>query len=321
MLPILIYSNIVVKIIHMEQNKGGSMMEQVMNVAVVNFHSKWGDKAYNLERITGYMKSASKRGVDLIIFPEMCLTGYDDDTHVMKEEKMQVKNAESKYGPLAGELAILAKKYELYFVLGMPEKDVKDTNAIYNSALIGTPNSELYTYRKIHLALDEPNWANAGAEPCLIDSPWGPIGICMCYDVYSFPELIRYYAAKGARLIVNATAYAKSRGYVKGKTTLESSVLMNGVYIATANLCGKDLKNEFWGGSSIIGPSRKMQEVCYYAGGPFGDESVEEQEMYMATIDLSLASRNVYEENPLLNRPDFRPDLYAKLYNELATKS
>lgn len=295
-------------------------MKQVINVAVVNFQAKWGEKAYNLERLAGYMESASKQGVDLIIFPEMCLTGYDDETNVVKEEKMQVKNAESKYGMVASELALLAKKYALYFVLGMPEKDVKDSSIVYNAVLIGTPSAELYTYRKIHLALDEPNWASAGSEPCLIDTPWGPIGICICYDVYSFPELIRYYVAKGARLIINATAYAKSRGYVKGKTTLESSVLMNGVYIATANLCGKDLKNEFWGGSSIIGPSRKMQEVYYYAGGAFGDESMEEQAMYMATLDLSLASRNIYEENPLLNRSDFRSEIYAKLYSELIDK-
>lgn len=295
-------------------------MKQIISVAVVNFQARWGDKAYNLERLMGYMECASKRGADLIIFPEMCLTGYDDDKDVPKEEKMQVKNAESKYGALAGELALLAKKYGLYFVIGMPEKDVKDSRIIYNSALIGTPSAELYTYRKIHLALDEPNWASAGHEPCLIDTPWGPIGICICYDVYSFPELIRYYTAKGARLIVNATAYAKCRGYVKGRTTLESSVLMNGVYIATANLCGKDLKNEFWGGSSIIGPSRKMQEVYYYAGGPFGDVSMEEQEMYLATLDLSLASRGIYEENALLNRPDFRPEVYAKLYSELVNK-
>lgn len=292
-------------------------MKHIINVAVVNFQAKWGDKAYNLERLTGYMESASKRGVDLIIFPEMCLTGYEDEVHVAREEKMQVKNAESKYGMIASELALLAKKYELYFVLGMPEKDVKDSSVIYNSVLVGTPGAELYTYRKIHLALNEPNWASAGSEPCLIDTPWGPIGICICYDVYSFPELIRYYTAKGARLIVNATAYAKSRGYVKGKTTLESSVLINDVYIATANLCGKDLQSEFWGGSSIIGPSRKMQEAFYYAGGAFGDESMEEQEMYMATLDLSLAKRGIYEKNLLLNRADFRPDIYVKLYNDL----
>ena len=234
-----------------------------------------------------------------------------------KEKKMQVRLAESKYGELVNNLLDLAKLHNIYVVMGMPEKNKKADDIIHNTALVLTPDSKSYTYRKIHLALDEPNWATSGDEPVLIDTPWGPIGIALCYDMYAFPELIRYYVAKGARLIINSTAYARSRGAAKGKTTLESTVLMNGVYVATANLCGKDLVNDFWGGSSIIGPSRKMQEVYYYAGRPFDAEHAGEEEVYIATIDLSLAERGIYEENSRLGHPDFRPNLYAKWYQEL----
>lgn len=294
-------------------------MRSVLNLAVINFQAKWGDKAYNLERIKGYIECAGKRGADFVILPEMCLTGYDDNVEAPKIDKMQVLNAESVSDTTVKELGALAKKYGIYFVMGMPEKAKNEgVEYIYNSALIGKPDGSVETYRKIHLALNEPNWATAGEEPCLIQTPWGKVGVCICYDMYSFPELVRYYAAKGARLVVNPTAYAKSRGYVKGKTTLESTVLMNGIYIATANLCGKDLIHDFWGGSSVIGPSLKMQDIYYYAGYPFGDERGQEQEMYMATIDLSLAHRSIYEENPLLRKSDFKAKIYAKLYDELS---
>ena len=299
-------------------------VQSILNLAVVNFRAKWGDKVYNLERIKGYMACASKKGVEFLVFPEMCLTGYDDDIAVPKKEKMQVLNAESISGVVVNEIAHLAKEYNLYVVMGMPEieyeskSDTTDKVKIYNSVLIGKPDGTMETYRKIHLALNEPKWATPGEKPCLIETPWGKIGICICYDIYSFPELVRYYVVQGARLVINATAYAKSRGFVKGRTTLESTVLMNGIYVATANLCGKDLVNEFWGGSSIIGPSLKMQDVHYYAGYPFGDERGEEQEIYIATIDLSLAHRGVFEENPLLGRADFRAEIYAKLYEEIA---
>ncbi len=293
-------------------------MESILNIAVINFQAKWGDKSYNLERIKGYIKSASQRGADFIVLPEMSLTGYDDDIQAPKMEKMQVINAETISGSMIRELAKLAKKYNVYFVVGMPEKvEVNGEYIVYNSALIGKPDGSVETYHKIHLALNEPNWATPGEEPCLLDTPWGKVGICICYDIYSFPELTRYYAAKGARLVINPTAYAKSRGFVKGKTTLESTVLMNGIYVATANLCGKDLINEFWGGSSIIGPSLKMQDIYYYAGYPFGDPRGEEQELYMATIDLSLAHRAVFEENPLIRRADFKSEMYTRWYSEL----
>lgn len=292
-------------------------MKQIITVGVVNFNACWGDKNANYERIVGYIEAASKKGVDLLVLPELCLTGYDDEGDMPKEKKMQVRLAENKYGEMVSELLDLAKMHHMYIVLGMPERDKKDDTTIHNSALVLTPESISYMYRKIHLALDEPNWATPGEEPLLLETPWGPVGIAMCYDLYNFPELIRYYVAKGARLIVNSTAYAKSRGAVKGKTTLESIVLMNGVYVATANLCGKDLVNEFWGGSSIIGPSRKMQEVYYYAGRPFDGEDAGEQEMYVATIDLSLAQRGIFKDNAKLGYPDFRPDLYAKWYQDL----
>ena len=291
-------------------------MRSILNLAVVNFRAKWGDKAYNLERIKGYMTCASKRGAEFIVFPEMCLTGYDDEDNKTKDEKMQILNAESHNGKVVKELEELAQMYKIYALVGMPEKEEHSKN-VYNSVLIIKPDGTSETYRKIHLALNEPNWATSGDESCLIETPWGKVGICICYDIYSFPELARYYAAKGARLVINPTAYAKSRGFVKGKTTLESTVLMNGIYVATANLCGKDLINDFWGGSSIIGPSQKMQDIYYYAGYPFGDEMGQEQEIYMATIDLSLAHRGVFQENPLLGRMDFRPEIYKKLYTTL----
>lgn len=294
-------------------------MSTILNIAVVNFQTKWGDKAHNLERIKGYIRCASKKGADLVVFPEMCLTGYDDDVEAPKIEKMQVLNAERVSDNTVKELAELAKKYDIYVVMGMPEKvNIEGEMYIYNSALITKPDGRVETYRKIHLALNEPNWATSGEEPCLIDTPWGKIGICICYDIYSFPELVRYYAARGARLVINPTAYAKNRGATKGKTTLESAALMNGIYVATANLCGKDLINDFWGGSSIIGPSLKMQDIYYYAGYPFGDEKGQEQDMYIATIDLSLAHRGIFEENPMIRRTDFKPEIYAKLYDELS---
>ena len=292
-------------------------MKQVITVGVVNFNAKWGNKSINYERIIGYIEAASKKGVDLLVLPELCLTGYDDEGHIPKEQKMHIRLAENKYGEMVSELLDLAKLHQMYIVLGMPERNKKDDATIHNSALVLTPESTSYIYRKIHLALHEPNWATPGEEPLLIETPWGPIGIAMCYDLYNFPELIRYYTAKGARLIVNSTAYAKSRGAVKGRTTLEAIVLMNGVYVATANLCGRDLVNDFWGGSSIIGPSRKMQEVYYYAGKPFDGIDAGEQEMYVATIDLTLAERGIFKENAKLGHSDFRPELYTKWYKDL----
>lgn len=297
--------------------RGGKKMQDILNVAVVNFNPVWGEKEKNLSRIKGYISCAAKRGADMIVLPEMSLTGYDSKAEESKENKMQIRLAETLEGETVSEIKQLAEKHHIYVAMGMPERDLICLDKIYNTLMFFSPEGSVHNYRKIHLALNEPEWAEAGENPVLVDTPWGPVGLSICYDVYSFPELIRYYAAKGARLIINSTAYARSRGAFKGKVTLESTAVVNGIYIATANLCGQDAINYFWGGSSIIGPSRRIQEVHYYAGMPFDAEGADKQEMYMAAIDLSLAFRGLFEENKSLGRADFRPDLYAKWYKEL----
>lgn len=290
------------------------MEKDILNIAVVNFNAIWGDKEKNLKRIKGYIECAAKRGAELIVFPEMSLTGYDY-VKPTNEKSMQERLSESVTGGSVHRIEKVAKVYGVYVMMGLPERG--EDEKVYNSVVLIGPSGIIGSYRKIHLALDEPCWATTGDEPMLLESPWGPIGIAICYDVYSFPELIRYYAAKGARLVINSTAYAKSRGAAKGNMTLEAAVVVNGIFIATANLCGMDAHNDFWGGSSIIGPSKKMQDIHYYAGYSFGEEKGMEEGLYIETIDLSLAHRSIYTTNTKLGRPDFRSELYARLYKEL----
>ena len=54
-------------------------MKDIVTVSVVNFHPIWGEKERNLKRIGEYIESEAKKGADIIVFPELCLTGYDDE--------------------------------------------------------------------------------------------------------------------------------------------------------------------------------------------------------------------------------------------------
>lgn len=293
-------------------------MKDVLTISCVTFHALWGEKARNLNRIKGYIESAAKRGSDFIIFPEMALTGYDDETEKEKKDKMQTLQAELIPGPTTQDVAELTKKLGVYAVFGMPERDPKDPSTIYNSVAVFSPEGLVGSYRKMHLPYPEPHWATRGDKPFILNTPWGPVGIAICYDSYCFPEMMRYEAAKGCRLHINCTALAKCHGRALGSTTLEAQVLTNQIFIASSNLGGKDLYNEFWGGSSIIGPSQNFWETHYYAGYPFTDERAIESDMQTATIDLALATRGIFKPNPLLDgQTDFRPDKYVEMYQDI----
>lgn len=293
-------------------------MKDIINVSTVTFNAVWGNKEKNLNRIKGYIEAAAKRGADFIVFPEMALTGYDDEEDKEKPEKMQTLEAETIPGPSSLSVAELTKELGVYAVFGMPERDGDDPATIYNSVAICGPEGLIGSYRKMHLPYPEPHWATRGDKPCILDTPWGPIGLSICYDSYCFPEMIRYEGAKGCRMHINCTALAKCHGKAMGTTTLEAHVLSNHMYIVSSNLGGVDLYNDFWGGSSIIGPSRNLWEVHYYAGRKFADPMANESEMFTATIDLSLATRDIFTANPLIGgKTDYRPDKYIEMCKDV----
>lgn len=297
------------------------MIKDIINLSVVTFNSIWGDKEKNLNRIKGYIECAARKGSHFVVFPEMCLTGYDDESDKDKKDKIQTLLAETIPGPATNEIEVLAKKYDIYIIFGMPERDANDPTVIYNALAIFSPDGLVGSYRKMHLPAPEPNWATRGDKPFILDTPWGPVGCAICYDSYCFPELMRYYASKGCRLYINSTALAKCHGKRLGTTTLEAAVIREGIYIASANLGGLDVYNYFWGGSSIIGPSRKTWEPYYYAGHKFTDEIADESEMFTATIDLSLATRFLFKHNPSINDTDWRPDKYIGMFEDSISDS
>ena len=126
-------------------------MKDIITVAVVNFRVDAADKASNLSRMCGFTEAAAKRGADLILFPEMCLYGYDYyvDESVPQEEKVKV--SETINGASCQAIAEITKKYGIYAVFGMAEKmeDTPDAD-LYNSAVAIGPDGVIGSYQKIH---------------------------------------------------------------------------------------------------------------------------------------------------------------------------
>ncbi len=292
-------------------------MKQIIKVSVVNFHPEWGDKATNEQKIADYIELAAAEGSNLVVFPEMALTGYDVIVGTPKEEMMQIVEAETIPGPATNRLAELTKRLGVYVVFGMPERDKEDSSVVYNSVAILGPDGVIGSYQKMHCFGDENLWATKGHTPGLIDTPWGPLGVSICYDTFNYPELLRYARAMGARLHISCTANSIEASHEPLiRTELEGMVLQNWYYVASANLCGRDKHDYFFGGSSILGPSAEGCKPHYYAGHPYYSEEGQEIAMYTAAIDLAYADDGVlpiYKTNPNTGEPDFVPHIYEQM--------
>lgn len=287
-------------------------IKDIIKIGVVNFRTEWGNKEKNTESMISYCKEAAKQGVNLILFPETALTGYDNDKEHVGNEKMHIKLAENIHGKTTEKFSKIAKEFDMYIVFGMSEKD--NSGKVFNSAAIVSPDGEISSYRKIHLPFDEKEWAEKSDEPKTINSKWGKIGITICYDTYCFPELIRYYRAKGARLILNATACPDIPCTMgAAKLSLPAYAFINYVFIASANICGKEIRSHFTGGSCVIGPDETKGNTKVYAGKMFGEEGCDKEGLITCEIDLSLADKNT--DIPIFNG-DWSPKIYNKMYSE-----
>lgn len=296
-------------------------MKDVIRAAVVNFKAEFGDKRCNLDKMIYYVDAAAAKGADILVLPELCLTGYDVFSSDDVEFGDKAALCETADGEAVHEMSKAVKSRGVMTIFGFAEKA---GNKFYNSAAAVYPKGDVKLYRKLHLFGREGLFFKRGNSPLLMDTPWGKTGLGICYDTYNFPELLRYYAAKGTRLYLNPTAMAfedTGEGAKESfcnyyRKTLEYNVINTGMFILSSNLTGFDGRSYFGGGSVVmgVGNSRfKRPEVKYYAGSIENDS----EGIFCADIDLSMHNPRLFAANPVTGEVDFRPEFYVNLYKNL----
>jgi len=241
----------------------------------------------NFARIASAAKAAQAFGAQLLVTPELSLTGYaiDNDT---------ARLAEAQEGPLVTRLRQLACATDLHIVAGFPERDGND---IFNSAaLVGANGVECY--RKCHLfgPAERAQFRASDAPARVIDVAGVKAGLLICYDI-EFPEMARGLALAGADLIIVPTALPASPGQRRvSEVLVPSRALENHVFIAYAGLCGAERELRYEGGSVIVGP-----DGVDLARAGHGEA------LLMARLEPG-ARTAAHLENPYLT--DRRPGLY-----------
>jgi len=256
----------------------------ILSVGCCNFETEWGDKKANLSKIVLLTTKASEIGCDIIIFPELALTGYEcENTKGCTSKGPHKALAEEIPGPSTKVIENIARGRKISVIFGLAEKD-SEGSRIYDSAVFIGPEGIVGTYRKLNLA-PPPIWteqfcftggANKMKEIPVFKSSKFVVGISICYDFYKFPEIARIQCLKGANLLVNPSASASAPGgepqphlqVITGARATE-----NNCYAASANLVGKERTRSFYGNSVIAGPD-VYRQTRFYAVGGSGEEIV-----------------------------------------------
>src|SRR5262245_9687420 len=149
-----------------------------LRVAAVQMQSAAGDKGANFATIETFVAQAAAQGVQLIIFPECCITGYWFLRNLTPQQLAELAE------PLAGgrsvrRLVELAQQYKLSIGAGFVERSA--TEGYHNSYLVALPDGMVHCHRKLH-AFEHP-LIQSGRQYTVFDTPYGwRVGVLICYD-------------------------------------------------------------------------------------------------------------------------------------------
>ncbi len=270
-------------------------MAKEINVALAQINCRVGDKQHNIDLMKKNLKRAKRSGADLVIFPELSLTGYltRDLTHDL---------AEKIPGPSVSALQRVAKKENIYTVFGMPEQSEKAQGIIYNTSVLLGPEGTIGKYRKTHLpthsVFEEKRYFRPGYQLPVFETDIGRLGLTICYDIF-FPEIYRLLRLKGAQLITCISASpAVRRKFFEVFTAARA--MENTIFLAYTNLVGMEDGLQFWGGSRIVAPSGHILAQAKY----------DEEDLVIGGIDFA-DSKRIETFVPTLR--DLRPRFFDSL--------
>jgi predicted amidohydrolase len=224
-------------------------MKEKITIALAQISSKRENKKENLQKIEELTIKAKEQAADLVIFPELSLTGY-----VVRDQIYEL--AETIPGPATKKIEGIARKTGMHVIFGMPELSEKTEATIFNTAVFIGPKGFIGKYRKMYLpthsVFEEKRYFRPGYQTAAFNTALGNIGLCICYDLF-FPEVCRLTRLKGAQLIVCISASPSvRRSYFEILTAARA--LENTAFLAYVNLVGVEEGLQFWGGSRLVSP-------------------------------------------------------------------
>ena len=302
-----------------------------IRVAAAQIEHAAGDKKANLEKIRDFVSRAAEREVEIITFPECCITGY---WFLRKLSRQQLEELAEPVpdGVSTQELLALAADKGMTIGAGLVESGA-DGN-LYNTYVVAMPDGKWAKHRKLHCFVSEH--MASGSEYTVFDTPHDcRVGVLICYDT-NITENVRITALKGAEILLaphqtggceggephtmgmidrrlwderekNPEAIEaefrgdKGRGWLM--RWLPSRAYSNGIFLIFSNGVGVDDNEIRTGNAMIIDPYSRILAETWKAG----------DDMVIADLDPALRENNTGQRFIRARRPE--------LYGELAERT
>jgi deaminated glutathione amidase len=231
---------------------------KTLKVAAIQMNSG-EDVAANLTRARRALRGAAAEGARLAVLPEnfACMGRREADRVALAED--------DGAGPLQDFLAAEAARSGMWIVGGTVPIKSEDGKRPYAAALVYDGSGKRAgRYDKVHLfdvrlpeseeAYRESRSTMPGSRGVVVESPWGLIGVAVCYDL-RFPELFRWLSAEGADLMVLPAAFTFRTGQAHWEPLLRARAIENLCYLIAAAQTGTHpAERRTYGHTMIIDP-------------------------------------------------------------------
>ena len=214
------------------------------------------DLQQNLRRLDALLADAGSRSVKLALLPEnsVFMGLHDEDKLALAEEQGG--------GPIQEFLADAARRHELWLVAGsIPLRSDRAGKCFGASLVWDAAGRERACYRKIHLfdvdlpdrdeRYRESETMDSGADIVVVDSPVGPLGLSICYDL-RFPEMYRRLSEAGATVLTVPAAFTATTGRAHWRSLLRARAIENLAYVVAAGQHGAHPNGRVTHGHSMI---------------------------------------------------------------------
>ncbi len=256
-----------------------------MRVALAQISSYLGDLEKNLQKHKEFVKEAVSHKAQLIIFPELSLTGY------LLQDLVQEVALGYKNKNFIEEVKALSK--EISIIAGYVEE--KEKGIYYNSASFFKEGEILHTHRKLYLPtfglFEEKKFFSEGKELKAFDTPFGRVGILICRDFMHISTSYLYYLQYVDFIITISASPARGTGEEAHFFVSENWELMGkfvsrffNVFSIYVNRVGFEDGLGFIGGSFVYDPNGKLLWLAPYMDEEFKIMDIDEEEVRRARL-------------------------------------
>ncbi|MDD2751849.1 MAG: NAD+ synthase, partial [Candidatus Omnitrophica bacterium] len=227
-------------------------MKNNLRLGLAQINCTVGDLEGNCQKISGYIEQVGRLGVDILVFPELCVTGYPPEDLLLKpkfisDNLQYLKNLSA----LARETAV---------VVGFVDRHLQD---IFNAAAIIYNQKIKGRYYKTFLpnygVFDEKRYFSAGKQQPIFKFGDLVFGVNICEDIWHKPGPVEQQAKAGSKLILNINASPYHAGKVKERENIiRKQAKDNHVAIGYVNLVGGQDELIFDGQSMVVDAKGKL---------------------------------------------------------------